>query len=116
MENLKIEHYSKHLHYTIDIELDEKQYIVHFDVPQTDEGDSICAVVDMDTMELVDITTDLYKTIATAIKAKVQEQEATGTTEILAEIQKLSDPLIVRDAEALVADLSEINRLVSSIS
>jgi hypothetical protein len=116
MENLKIEHYSKHLHYTIDIELDEKQYIVHLDIPQTDEGDSICAVIDMDTMELVDNTTELYSTIATAIRAEVQLQEATSATEALTEIQRLSDPLTLRDAEALVADLTEINRLASSIS
>ena len=108
-----IEHYSKFTNYVIDVESDDVLYNVYIGSPLGDTG-AIDVVVNAETAEDISPEDSLYTTILAAAKAEVSTRENTDQEQLFAQLQKLSDPLIVRDSEELLDALAAINELVKN--
>ena len=111
--SIKIEHYTKVVSYAIDVEFNDILYTAY--IGATDgELEEKCEVVDMDSAQVVDPNSDTYTAIIAAVKKEIAIRENTDIAQLRAEIQQLSDPLIMRDSEKLQEDLSAINQLVTN--
>ena len=108
-----IEHYSKFINYVIDVEFDDVLYNVYIGTP-LGETDSIDTIVNAETAEDIGPEDPLYSAILAAAKAEVSTRETLDVEQVFAQIQKLSDPLVVRDAEELLDAITAINELVKN--
>ncbi len=108
-----IEHYSKFTNYVIDVELEDVLYNVYIGNPLGDTN-AIDVVINVETAENIDSKDPLYATLIAAAQEEISAREAANNDGWIKELQKLSDPLVVRDAEELLDALTAINELVKN--
>jgi hypothetical protein len=108
-----IEHYTKLTNYVIDVDFEDELYTVYIGTPQG-ETDRVKIAINAETTVMVPLDSELHTTLIAAAEAEISAHEDVDITELFADIQQLSDPLIVRDAEELLEALTAINEIVKN--
>ena len=108
-----IEHYTKLINYAVDVEFEDELYTVYIGTPQG-ETETTSVAINTETTKLVPLDSELHNTLVAAANAEIMQRELNDEAKLFAELERLSDPLIVRDAEELQEALTAINELVKN--